>query len=684
MRISKKFAVLSTLAALTAALVACGGRSDPPIVIFTASPPVTSTEPPPVVPTEPPPIVPTEPVPFAFEPITLKKVSMPAGFNRFTGPVFLADGEHVVATAIQAGSKDSHIVLGNVRTGESSCLTCSGDPPPFQISGLIGPFPDGKRLFIGFSGVLECAPSILDCQRHTFLPYSLEGTRQPMHVMLGASPKLSPDGEHVAYSNIRRDGYQEMVVAKFIRQADKYVAEDARVINPQGPMSLADPSLENWSRGSALYELKTFTRGGAAVIYVQVGGEHSMNVDVWEVDLKTGARTRLTASPDWDEDLGVSPDGKTMAIYSNRTYHVFDWTGGMLPHRGFIDAPIAGALSGLVNNGRSHNFCGGPMWLLPASGDAGGTIAGQPIANYKDPNARVTVHVGGAPMWNPQSTMFALQLSSAPGGGVYAGNTPPYVLVAELSARKPTTPQPVVSSEVGPWAGTTLDYHPSFGYKGTVNLSGPVAGSVTLTFTPVVGVQLGTFSAKYENYSEDGKTFLNGTKAVDVRKTGLGEARFTADLVMSGERTGSVLGDLTYFSAGPAGTTPYPTSTGTFTVTYDGTTVSGPPSWLDDPTNACPSGQEVRAPQLVAQTKRVNGGTYKIKVTANVAGNGQNQARVDTRPVAHALINGGGQQVHTDDRGVATVTVSASTEFRVTAGDTLIPVVLTIDPVSDS
>jgi hypothetical protein len=475
-----------------------------------------------------------------------------------------------------------------------------------------------------------------------------------------------------------------MVVAKFTRQGESYVAEDARVINPPGPTSLTDPSVENWSRGSALYELKSFTRGGAGVTYVQVGGEHAMNVDVWEVDLKSGARTRLTEAPDWDEDLAVSPDGNTMAIYSNRTYHVFDWTGGLLPHRGFIDSPIAGALSGLVNNGRSHNFCGGPMWLLPASGDAGGSIAGQPIANYKDPNARVTVHVGGAPMWNPQSTMFALQLSTPPGGGVYASKTPPYVLVAELAARKPTTPQPVVTSEVGAWAGNTLDYHPSFGYEGTVKLSGSGGGSVTLTFNPVIGVQMGTFSAKYENYSEDGKTFLNGTKAVDVRKVGLGEARFTADLMMSGERTGAVVGDLTFYSAGPDGNTPYPTSTGTFTVTYDGTTVSGPPSWLDDPSNACPPGQEVRAPQLVALAERSGDDSYKVQVTASVAGSGTSQNEIDTRPVRHALIDGGGQQVYTDDTGVATVTVRAPTQFTVTAGDTLIPVVVTIDPYSRS
>ena len=33
----------------------------------------------------------------------------------------------------------------------------------------------------------------------------------------------------------------------------------------------------------------------------------------------------------------------------------------------------------------ANKMCHGPMWLLPSTGDRGGTLAGQPILNYRYP-----------------------------------------------------------------------------------------------------------------------------------------------------------------------------------------------------------------------------------------------------------------------------------------------------------
>ncbi len=240
-----------------------------------------------------------------------------------------------------------------------------------------------------------------------------------------------------------------MVVAKLVRESDKYVAQDARVINPPGPTSSSDPSVADWSLGGALYELKTFTHGGADLSYVQVGGANGMNPDIWQVNLKTGARARLTSNPDWDEDSAISPDGQLLGLWSNRNYHLIDWAGGLLPHRSFIDAPLVAAVASRVTNANGNLYCSGPEWLMPATGDDNARIVGEPIVDYKDPNARVTDQDAGWPMWNPQSTSIALQMTAAPGGGVYVKNSPPYAVVAQLQGRKPQRPEPVVSSAVG-------------------------------------------------------------------------------------------------------------------------------------------------------------------------------------------------------------------------------------------
>ncbi len=114
---------------------------------------------------------------FPFEPIVLKHVPVPSGFTRLLEPVFLPDGEHLVLAAAAPGSSTvNQIVLSDVKTGASRCITCSGGPALPDISSVIlNPFPDGKRLFLGFHGILECTPSVVDCQSYTYTPYDLTG-----------------------------------------------------------------------------------------------------------------------------------------------------------------------------------------------------------------------------------------------------------------------------------------------------------------------------------------------------------------------------------------------------------------------------------------------------------------------------------------------------------------------------
>lgn len=120
--------------------------------------------------------------------------------------------------------------------------------------------------------VLECSPSVVDCRTRKILPVDFSPA-QPASIpaggaasiaqsnLLGSSTaKLSPDGKHIGFSDLRSDSILNMVVAKLVRTADTYVATDPRVINPPGPASASDP-------------------------------------DVWSVNLATGKRTRLTAHP---------------------------------------------------------------------------------------------------------------------------------------------------------------------------------------------------------------------------------------------------------------------------------------------------------------------------------------------------------------------------------------------------
>jgi hypothetical protein len=183
------------------------------------------------------------------------------------------------------------------------------------------------------------------------------------------------------------------------------------VVNPASPTSTSDNNADAWSDSGALYEFKTFTHGGADATYVESGGPALLNADVWSVNLKTGKRTRLTANPDYDEDNAVSPNGQLLALWSNRTMHMVDWYSGLLPVRDFIDTPAA-LMSLSISS--SNKRCHGPIWVLPSSGDQGGSLLGEPIVDYRVPHVFVTNNLTGWPQWSPNGTMLALNTTNKP------------------------------------------------------------------------------------------------------------------------------------------------------------------------------------------------------------------------------------------------------------------------------
>jgi hypothetical protein len=241
-----------------------------------------------------------------------------------------------------------------------------------------------------------------------------------------------------------------------------------------------------------------------------------------------------------------------------------------------------------------------------------------------------------------------------------AGRGAPFLLVADLTARSPARPEPTVSSDVGAWAPAPTDYHGSLGFNGTVTLAGPGGGTVTVTHAgaPGPGAFLGgRWTETYDGYSDDGRSFVSGT----VTATGLTAGTYSAHLTMTGEHTGSQDAELVFNRLSVSGHA---------ASTLDGQTISGPPADMVDG-GACPS-LLPRKPALKVAAARVGPGTYRVTVTASVAGMGPTESAVDVRPVAHATLRGGVRSVTTDARGVATVTVrGARRRITASAGNTL-------------
>ncbi|WP_029923037.1 TolB family protein [Nevskia soli] len=616
---------------------------------------------------------------FAFQPIAIQRIDLPASVVSAGWPVFANDGQHLLFFSTGTSSTGGNTGQGTTAElwitgldgGGAHCLSCGlVNDPTSKGEGEITPFPDGKRVFFGsFNqpgssqyGVLECSPSVADCRSASILPVDFSAAEPklipPGGVVLipqlntgGAyAAKLSQDGVHVGFSDILIDSIEMMVVGTLTRSSSGYQVTDPLVINPDNPTSLADTNIEAWSNGGALYEFKTFSNGGADATYAQSGGIALGNPDVWSVNLASGKRTRLTAHPDYDEDNAVSPNGKLLALWSNRTMHLTDWYGGLVPVRDFIDVPSALLALGISS---SNKRCHGPIWIMPSGGDRDGTLAGQPIVYHPTPDIFVTNNLVGWPQWSADGTMLALNTTNSAAGSAYPAHAP-FLLVAHFTAMQASPALAAVSSQPGAWAIPPADYHPAMGSIGIHTFSGPGGGTVTVSY--LGNVLAGNWSETYKNYSDDGVDFVTGSVTIT---SAIEFGTYSSHLSMTGAHTGSTNTDMRFVGG----------AQGHGESTYDGNTVSGP-SAEQTGGGACPD-LEPKAPALQLAYSSLGNGAYRIHVTASVAGVGPNEASVDTEPVYHATLQLGDQTAYTDDQGAATVTVTSSHDLAVKAGDTL-------------
>jgi hypothetical protein len=651
--------------------------------------------------------------PQPFVPIHYVRLALPHSVQPY-GPDWTPDGRHILfqnqvdgrTWMIDADGKNAH------------CVTCAfgDDPGPSMEGGLffVYAFPDQKRLFLGsgvdvtyssagaaseyglaylgalaglppqdtpppstdVADVIECQPSIFDCHSHRVLPVDMSADANPAEpVGQRRTWHLSPDGKHLLWMEVRPDG-TVMIVAKLVRESDRYVAEDPRDINPPGPTSSSDPNPDHWTYVGQTFEGKSFADGGRAVEYL--GGPGMGNFDVETVDLATGARHRLTSGPDWDEDGSVSPDGRYLVAASWRTMHRFDVLGGMLPEvHPYIDLPFMSALVANYVSSHAGFQCDLTPWLLDGSGDHGGSALGQPLAPYSGGDSYVANNLVGAPMWSPGGNEVLLQerMYGPPQGTgslqPVLGSVPSRLLIAKLDL-PPSKPLPVASSDVGSWApspataGTGLD-HPA-----TVTVHGKATGTATITYTG--DILSSVDSVTYTHFSDDGRSFADGTETIDNPQLLTTPVSLSARIAITGAHRGSFDASMT------AGEGQGQAPSGTIESQFDGMTRTGLPA-----VGACPRSLPHPVRVIVRPTihRGPHAATVVVGVSARIFGAGMNQLGTDSRPIDGAVVLIAGKRLVTHAGGsVAVVLPEAGRPrrypLRVTAGDTFLPAHSTI------
>jgi len=260
------------------------------------------------------------------------------------------------------------------------------------------------------------------------------------------------------------------------------------------------------------------------------------------MDLATGAKTRLTQHPEYDEDHQQSPDGQWNEVNGYRNH---DRMGvfAQVPRPPIVDLFTRNALALLRNTASGRRFF--DLFLQDPYGSRDG-YSGQQLNLPNDPDRASRGNQG----WHPDGTRIVFLEQLNPDLG-----TPTTVMrVVTLTSRSPTVPLPIVPSPEPTWA-LPLEDLTGLSEDTTGTLLGAVSGQANVSFqlTNAPFTSNGDVQIEYVDYSNDGRAILNGTELANA--AGL-NVEWDADVRLSGCDQGFLAADVSFvtFPASATGT----------------------------------------------------------------------------------------------------------------------------------
>jgi WD40-like Beta Propeller Repeat len=450
-------------------------------------------------------------------------LKLPAGVTNAATPRFSADGQSILFAATPpAGGREEINQIG-VDGSNLECVTCGVStnvaanlfkPVPFQddsgrilvqtvqangsyTNAVLEDGPNGKVLVPVISPTPN-AETVIDPQREM---------------------RPSPDGTHVLFSQIVvGQGGTIMaitVVGTLTRTtnattgAAEYHIDDSRVVYGNG-------------------EGKQWTPDSKGVIVL--GGTYEAgNVDDVEVDLATGKVTQVTANPEYDEDIDMSPNEQWIAVGSTRTLDALspmDRIGlpAFLP--AYIQGSVYTAYAGTSNVKNVTN----QEWVIAEEDELTGDENGIPL--FVDGDGYTARSM---PSWNADGTAVTFWEASATDSRLVVANLK-YTTSVGPVAEDETTPNP----EWAPKLNTYVASNPPL--PGTGTYTG--AGGGTAMVGEASGATGHTIrTVTYTDYVNEDGMILNGTESTDTTAS-QASIHYVADITVTGTHTGYLKGDV--------------------------------------------------------------------------------------------------------------------------------------------
>lgn len=476
-----------------------------------------------------------------FERIEIRDIPLPWEAEEVSG-TYTCSGRVLASysTAGEHGGKSWYHVVTQNDDGTDVREVFDGEIP--QLPGANGIrwmcFADNRRILLG-DYVLECSPDIDCCKEaklvRLYYPEHLEhGENIFMH---WSEIVIAPDNRHMAWTMLTSTGSMNYL-GRLEREEGCYRLEDIVAISGD---RLWEPDPENQgccvtlpARGG---ELKQFVRGGRALS--MAGGGDSVSESML-LPLDSEELIQITDTPGYEETTIFSADERLGVVMSTRFSEKTNCgVFGLVPQpqsiavRGkFINCLYMYCVSG-VRAFRKGNV--GPVLIdieksrregrahvgVDLSDPEGRWVYYSPISWHPD-STRAMWNEGTRPAEGPLKRRLRMcrLLDYVPGQPVAAGVTPekgeiPYALPGEAPRCKPA--EEVFSIKIKGKAG------------GYVLNEGGVGNP------PV-------YRTVYEDFSEDGETFYNGSMAVTAPASifAPGKTVFEADLSVTGRHTGEM------------------------------------------------------------------------------------------------------------------------------------------------
>ena len=495
------------------------------------------------------------PAPPAPEKVTHTTIPLPAAIEDGAyvySPIWTIDGSRILfAFGFKGGERKLGLMAEDGTDFVQLPLTI-----PKGHSTKPFPFKDGRRIFSG-GVVVECTPSVLDCQSAEVIPVQFPAAGDPRVIpgQVTTEIRLAPDDVHIAWTSLRIDAPGVLAIGELRREPTQYVLDNVELLSAptffEGPPSdLKRPS------GPGGGEVKQFIDGGRSLV-IGTGRSSRYTLDAAKINIATGEVTWLTDHPGWDETAIFSPDEKWFTLLTTR-FEPADLTlFGQVPHPTFtaeMGFPLFGLAIGISSpQGGLDDDDRGP-YLIDSFGDREGYF-GQTLKSSDG------YHFLPLARWHPDGTkiVWAEQKKESTVG------RDTRIRMAHLVDRLPITkPVPVVTTPDAPWANSFEDLVHSGVANATGTLHGLVSGQTRITTSPDSLFLLGgSAAATFTNHSDDGRTWANGTE--DMQWSLKSEQTFESSVRVHGCSQG--LSEMTVVFAGSlegriAGRTVKPGSTG--------------------------------------------------------------------------------------------------------------------------